>query len=287
MLLKLLYVIGIFFARNLSIRKAYGVAEASARFYYKFAERDKRELKANLKVVLGENVPDDVLERHRIEIFKNFAKYLVDFFRFPNLTKEYLEEHIDTENIDCINKCLEEKKGVILLTLHLGNWELAGAVIANAVGPVNAIVLEHSSKTINNFFIHQRAIRGVKSIPLGVQIKECFKVLKRNEPLAIVGDKDYTDSGTSIDFFGKKALVPKGPAAFALRTGAPVIFTVLTREKNDRFKLHFEEPLRYSPTGDFEKDVKCLMSKYLESFEKYIRKYPDQWYVFREIWNQK
>ena len=100
-------------------------------------------------------------------------------------------------------------------------------------------------------------------------------------------DKDYTGNGIKIDFFGKKAIMPKGPAVISLRTGAPIVFCALIREKNDTYIMNIEEPIKFTPTGNYEEDEKALMKQYLEVFEHYIKKYNDQWYAFRRIWVQE
>jgi KDO2-lipid IV(A) lauroyltransferase len=278
-------MLGFFLAKNVPLRISYGVAEVIARLFYIFSTRDRRELGTNLRVVLGEDTDDDTIKEHEMAVFSNFSKYLTDFFKFPRYTREYISRNINLEGREYIDECLAEGNGLILVSIHLGNWELGGAIVGGLGYSISAIVLEQKNRWVNKFFVQQRAINGLTSIPLGLQVKECFQVLKRNEVLAIVGDKNYTSYGIYVDFFGKKALMPKGAAVFSLKTGAPIIFTAVTREKDNTCKMSFEKPIRYKATGDEEADVKGLMEEYLKSFEKCIRENPDQWYAFRKIWN--
>lgn len=279
-----LYVTGAFLAKILPLKVCYAVAGLVARLFFMFSEKDKEELRENLRVVLGEGADEASINEHIIRVFRNFAKYLADFFRFPVFTEERISKNIKMEGREHLDECLAGGKGALLLGLHLGNWELGGAIVGALKYPISAIVLEHGDRRINEFFVRQRIINRLRSIPVGVQVKECFKVLKRNEVLAVVGDKDYTSSGIYVDFFGKKALMPRGAAVLSLKTGAPIVFCALIREKDNTFKLCFEKPIRYTPTGDHGKDVRALMGEYLRIFEKYIRKDPDQWYAFRKIW---
>jgi len=278
---------GVLLARIVPKRGAYAIAEAVARLYFKFSGSDKDELRVNMRVVLGDGATEEEIDEHVLKVFINFAKYLVDFFSFPKFTEEHIFDNIEIIGREYLDECLSEGRGVILTSVHLGNWELGGAIVGAMKYPISAIVLVHDNKRINDFFVKQRSINDMTSIPIGLQIKECFKALKRNEALAIVGDKNYTSNGIYVDFFGKKALMPKGPAVIALRTSAPIIFTAVTREKGDKFRLSFEKPIKYKSTGDHEKDEKALMGEYLRIFEKYICKYPDQWYAFQPIWNQE
>ncbi|NQT32813.1 MAG: lysophospholipid acyltransferase family protein [Candidatus Omnitrophica bacterium] len=283
-----LYVIGMLLARVLSLKAGYVIAKISANLYCFFAREDRRELTDNLRVVLGEDTPNAVIDEHVRGIFVNFAKYLADFFKFTRYTKEHIDQNIEIVDIENLDDALAEGNGAILLSLHLGNWELGAAIIASIGYPLSALVLEHADKRINDFFVKQRDINSMKVIQMGLQaglrIKECFRVLKKNESLAIVGDKDYTSNGLEIEFFGKKAVLPKGPAVFALKTKAPIVFTVLTREKDDTFKFYFEKSIKCENTGDADKDIRGVMSEYIKLFEKYIRMYPDQWYAFKRLW---
>ncbi|MDD4956066.1 MAG: lysophospholipid acyltransferase family protein [Candidatus Omnitrophica bacterium] len=284
-MLYLLYRTGYFLANAIPIKVSYFIADRVARLFCAFGREDKAALRSNLRVVLGDDVDDKVLDRHVHAVFRNFARYLVDFFRFTRFTEDHIARHITLRGRENLDKALESGKGLILLSLHLGNWELGGAIIGGLNYPISAIILEQPDRKVNDFFVKQRAINGLRSIPLGISIKECYKVLKRNEILAIVGDKDYTNTGIPVEFFGRKAIMPKGAAAFALRTGAPIVFTVVTRMEGDKFCMFFEEPIYPESTGRDEDDVKALMTRYISKFESYIRSYPDQWYVFRKIWD--
>lgn len=246
---------------------------------------DKEGLKSNLRVVLGENADKTLVGKYTVEVFRNFAKYLVDFFRSSRYTEEYIEKNITLKGRENIDNCLSEGNGAIILAMHYGNWELGGAIIGGLKYPITAISLENKDKRIANLFFKQRAINGLRSIPLGMQIKEAFRTLERNELLAILGDKDYTSNGINVRFFGKEAVIPKGPAVFSLKTGAPIIVSAMTRCGDDSFELVFEKPIKPSRTGDYDKDIRVIMEQYLKLFEKYIYKNPNQWYAFTEIWN--
>ena len=281
-----LYIIGIAITRVMPLGALYVLAGFIARLYCACSRRDKEAIKCNLRVILGDGITDAEIDRHVQGIFRNFAKYLVDFFKAQKLTREDIDRFVEIEGIERLDRCLAEGGGAVLLSIHIGNWEMGGAVVGVLGYPVSALVLEHGDKRINDLFVRQRVRNGLKVIPVGIQVKQCFRALKNNEFLAIVGDKDYTSNGEYVDFFGKKAFIPRGPAVLSLRTGAPIVICALTRERDNTFKFRFEEPLRYAPSGDKEKDVKAFMEMYIKVFEKYITQYPDQWYAFRRVWDQ-
>jgi KDO2-lipid IV(A) lauroyltransferase len=285
-MLYFLYRTGFYLTKILPRSWCYVIAEVVAWLFYTFSEKDRENVRRNLKIILGEDAPPEELESHLWAVFKNFAKYLADFFSFTEFNGEYIAENIEIEGRDNLDECMAGGKGVIALSLHLGNWELGGAVVGGLGYPISAIVLKHGSRRVNDFFNRQRALNKMKAIPLGLQVKECFKVLHRGEILAIAGDKDYTGGGIPAELFGRKVILPKGAAVISLKTGAPIIMALLTREKGDRFKLSFSKPVEFKPSGDKDADINGLMAEYLKLFEKKIRAYPDQWYEFRNIWDR-
>ncbi|MBU1084189.1 MAG: lysophospholipid acyltransferase family protein [Candidatus Omnitrophota bacterium] len=286
-MLYIVYKIVFFLTNTLPLRCSYAIASAVARIFYICSTRDRRELKENLRVVMGDGTDGRTLGKCAFRVFRNFGKYMVDFFRCSELTEAYIKEKINVSGLEHLDECVSEGRGTVLVALHLGNWELGGAFIGRSGYPISAIVLDHADKRVNAFFVRQRAVNGLKSIPIGAQIRECFKAIKRNEMVAVVGDKDYTSNGIPVTFFGKKAVIPRGPAVLALRTGAPMVFCGVIRNSDDTYSISFEEPIRQVPTGDHKKDEEELIGKYLRVFERYIRRYPDQWYVFRRIWPQE
>lgn len=279
----LIYRIGQFIALSLPLKAAYGLAVFFSDLHYLFAKSDREAVGDNLKAIFPQKSKRQINEI-KISMFRNFAKYLVDFFRFSRLDIEYIKKNIKVENRGYLDEALSKEKGVITITAHLGNWELGGVVISLLGYPFSAVALPHKDKRVNKFFNFQRESRGIKVIPLGSAVRQCLEVLKKNEILALVGDRDFSARGIILDFFGRPTFLPEGPAAFALKTGAVIIPGFMVRNKDDSFTLRMEPPIEYTPIGDKDKDLKALIGHYKTIFEDYIRRYPDQWYMFRRFW---
>ncbi|MBF0215424.1 MAG: lysophospholipid acyltransferase family protein [Candidatus Omnitrophica bacterium] len=279
-----IYRCGYALAKNLPLRVSYRIAEIVALVYFHFSRKDRKILSDNLKGILGVNAGKKEIDAHTLGILKNFAKYLVDFFRSAGLSKEDILKPVTVKNRQYLDEALSLGKGVIVLTAHLGNWELGAAAVAAMGYPISAIVLNHSDQRINTLFSGNRAINDVKNIPIGVAVRGCYRVLRQNEVLAIAGDRDYTGGGMEIEFFGKKTLMPKGAAQLALRTGASIVGGFLIRQPGDTFVLEFLEPISFEGTDDMDKDLDDLMKKCVSVLEDYVKKYVDQWYVFDRIW---
>lgn len=283
MLSYLFYRIGQFIALHLPLKMGYKIAVFCSDMHYIFADKDRRAVKENLKAIFPEK-PDREIRRIRIRVFRNFAKYLVDFFRFEKLDKEYIKNNIRIENIHYFKEALSKGKGVIILSAHLGNWELGGVAVALSGYPFWVVALPHKDKRVDNFFNSQRESKGIRVIPLGRAVRKSLDVLKENKILALAGDRDFTEKGVILDFFGKATLFPQGTAAFSLKTGASIVPAFMLRNKDDTFTLKIEKPLEFIPTGNRENDLRELITVYKNIFEDYIRRLPDQWYMFRRFW---
>jgi KDO2-lipid IV(A) lauroyltransferase len=283
MLNYIIYRTGQLLALILPLKLAYKIAMLISDIRYIFAYQDRKFVTENLKVIFPEK-PDKEIKIMRINLLRNFAKYLVDFFRFQKIDRKYIERYIRIENINYFNEGLARGRGVITLTAHIGNWELGGVVISLLGYSFWVVALPHKYKRVDDFFNTQREIKGLKVIPLGKAIRQCLKLLRENKMVGLVGDRTFSERGIILDFFGRDTVFPEGPAALALQTGAAIVPGFMLRNKDDTFTLRIEKPLDYLPTGDSEKDIKNVIGLYRVIFQDYIRKYPDQWYMFRRFW---
>lgn len=284
MILYILYRIGVFLALALPLRISYFMAALIADAYCCLSAEDRKAVVANLRVVLGDTVGDKKLQEMAREVFKNFAKYLVDFFRFTKIDKDYIARFVRLEGLERIDAARARGKGAILLSAHIGNWELGGAALSLSGYPVSAVVLTHQNKKINDFFTRQRLKGKMRPIEIGASLKACYRTLKGNGLLALLGDRDFTKNGLSIEFFGKTTLIPKGPAVFAYREGAAILPTFMVREPDDTFRLFIGEPIYADRQQSEELAVVELAKRYLLAIESCIRRHPSQWYVFRDLW---
>lgn len=279
----LIYRLGQLLALALPLKAVYAVAAFLARMQYAFSRKDRLIVYGNLRAIFPDKDEKEIARLAK-EVFENFAKYLGDFFRFEKIDKKFLAGNVKVTGRENLDEALKKGKGAIALSAHIGNYELGGAVISLLGYRFNAVALDHDNKLINDFFIGQRARTGVQVISLKSVLRNCFNALAKGEVLALLGDRDFSNHGIVTDFFGKKTMLPKGPAAFSLKTGAPIVPGFLLRMPDDTFELMFDKPISYRATGDREADEKEVTGLCVKVMEDYIRRYPSQWYMFRRFW---
>jgi len=285
MILYAFYRIGYFLAMSLPISVSYGLARLMGSASYHIYSKERKAIISNLKLIFPGDGDEKRMRRLARSVFVNFAKYLVDFFRFSRVDEAYIKKFVKIDGLKNVDEALSRNKGAILLSAHIGNWELGGIVSSLLRQPMGAVVLTHTNRKINDFFIRQRAFGNLKSIEIGLALRECFRILKNNGLLALLGDRDFSKNGVHINFFGKPTLIPKGPAVFSCRIGSAIVPVFMIREADDTFRLTFERPIYPDAGQGGEARVKQLIEQYSYIIESYVRRYPDQWYMFREVWN--
>jgi KDO2-lipid IV(A) lauroyltransferase len=274
-----LFVLGKTLAQILPREVCYVIARVLAIFKFYFSRDDRKAVMYNLLPIVEEK---GKIKKYTKEVFINFSYYLVDFFRYSKLNQRFIKKYVKVIGLNHIHSGISNKKGIIILTAHLGNYELGAAVTSLLGFPFHAVALSHKDRRLNDFFNHQRESVGIKVIPTGVSIKRCFSALKQGELVGLLGDRDFSRGGLKLKFFSKHAIIPRGPAFFALRTGAYIVPSFFVRESKKFYHLIFEEPI-VGKDSNLEKEESTI-ERYISVLEKYIKKYPQQWYMFEKYW---
>jgi len=215
--------------------------------------------------------------------YKNFARSMIEYGLFPSLKKKGIGDLVTVEGEENFQKALEHGHGAVLITGHFGSWELMGARLAEKGWPIDYLVGEQHNLLVNNLMNSHRTMFGIGLIELGVAAKGVFKAVRGGRMVAMLSDQDAGRDGTIVQFLGRPASTPKGPAAFALKTGAPQICGFVIREGNHH-RVILEKDLGYKPTGDKEADITNLTQAYTSLLEKYITEYPDHWFWLHRRW---
>jgi KDO2-lipid IV(A) lauroyltransferase len=152
---------------------------------------------------------------------------------------------------------------------------------------VNVVASSHTYSKANELFIRERESMNLKVIPVETAGIQALRALKRNEIVCILGDRDPTEQGIEINFFGKPCRFPQGPARFAISTGAPILPAFALRRTNDSFLLTCGDPINVPQEGDKKEKVRQMTQKYAKVIEEIIRWHPEEWTVFYNVWKEE
>jgi KDO2-lipid IV(A) lauroyltransferase len=213
------------------------------------------------------------------EVFRHFGWYLMEFFRGHRD-----DLRVTTSGYHHLLAAARRHPGCIVLTGHVGNWELGAVVLSRMGCPISVVALSHTNPRVNRLFDAQRRRCGVGVIPFGPHAAaRCLRALQEGNVVGLAADRDYGTEGLPVKFAGHHWIVPRGPAVLSLRTGAPVLPTFCIRQAPRTFHLCIEPPL-WPPQGSWgEEEVKSLTQRYAQAIEGAVRRFPTQWLMFKLI----
>ncbi len=276
-----LYQMGIFLTSLLPRSASYCLADLFGFAAYYLLRRKRAILRSNLEMVLsGERLKDKVLRK----VFYNYAHYYATLFQFFRLKDEDIAYLVEVKGEEWLEEALKAGRGVILITSHLGHWDLGGAALARRF-KVNVVAEKLPSERLFNLFTRFRTHQGMKVIAGAKALRRLYVALKCNEVVIILGDRDMDGRGILLPFFGRATTMPKGAAVLARTTGAIVLSGFIVKEEGkEHYTCFVEEEIPISKTNDKKSDLELNTSRIVKVIEDQIRRYPDNWYMFQPIW---
>lgn len=263
------------------------IARILAELRYIFTPRLKRIMRKNMRNILkykeGEKYREENLMKFVKEVYLNFGRYMAEFFTIPKLNHTKLKKKLIVENLNILDEALSKNKGVIALTAHIGNWELAGVFTSMLGYKICAVVIPYQTKKITEIYKNIRESKGIEVIFTGSNPKDFIRFKRENKVMAILGDRVFTEKGVIVDFMGKKAIFPRGPSTLAIKLKTEFISGFLVREDN-KFRLFFEKFDYPDENLNEEEKIDYLLNQSVRIIEKVILKYPTQWLSFQDIW---
>lgn len=238
----------------------------------------------NLRHVLGPQVDKAHLEQVAREIFRNQAKNYYDLFRVAALSAVQIERLVTIYGLQHIDEALSAGKGLIVVSAHFGNLDVAVQAFALRGYPITAIAEHLQPEKLYQYVVSLRASKGIKLIPADSFLRPIFKALRNNEIVGLAADRNLTETGTVVEFFGTPALLPDGHIHLALRTGAKLAMAFSLRKPDNTFEVFVEPPLPLENTGDLNRDIRSGMEQLVATLEKWIGRHPEQWVMFQPVW---
>ncbi|MEZ4502722.1 MAG: hypothetical protein R3C39_08870 [Dehalococcoidia bacterium] len=269
-------------ARAVPVRLAYGAGRLGGRAaYYLWPGGRRRSQNAMRRVAGGDRA---LAKRYARQSFEYYGTYLIDFLRFGSFTPEHVIEAVDFDDWPRIEE-QRQGNGILFVTLHFGNWDLAGAAITTRGIPMVAVADTFAHAGINRLVVGARSRLGMRVLPAERTGPEVLRALQRNDVVALLADVPQGSAGVQVDFFGEPVFLPDGPARIALRTGAPIMVGGVWRR--GPVGAHYDadvELVRFEASGERDADILGLTQAMVEALERLIHRAPEQWYIFRNLW---
>ncbi|HEX9860605.1 MAG TPA: lysophospholipid acyltransferase family protein [Nitrospirota bacterium] len=257
--------------------------------YYRKSGSIVGEQVKNLDRILGPDVSVAAKREVVRRLWRLHGRFLLEHFRFENMSDAEIARLVpEFKGVEHIRKALDKGRGAVILTAHIGHWEL-GAILLKYLGfDVSVVQQLYDSGEQNVILDKGKQVRGINVIPssgnpVGFAVST-HNMLKANGLVAFQGDRDPDKKGIPAEFFGSPAYFPVGPVVLAMKTGAPLVpaFTIMG---DDGLYYPVAEPeIPMTDTGDLDADIRANVSKTTEIIEKYVRMHPEQWFNFYSFW---
>jgi len=251
---------------------------------------DRRHRKValdNLTYVFGcEKSPTEIRQMAR-RIFANLVRVLFEMGWAYRSSPEEVARHVRIDGLIHLQQAYRKGRGVMVLTGHLGSWELLSDAAGVLGYPMNVIYRPLDFKPLDWFFANLRSRSGARLFPKASAMRKVLRSLQDNQLVGTLLDQNSVRrAGVFVDFFGKPACTNKGLALIVQKTRSPVIPIFLVREA-DKYRMVIGPEIPLSLTGDKNRDMEKNTRQFNRVIEAMIRRYPEQWFWVHRRWKTR
>ncbi len=240
----------------------------------------------NISHIVGEPADSPRVRHIARQVFRNQLKNYFDLLRVATLTPDDIRHAIrEVHGLENLQSALSRGHGVVLASAHFGNIDLAAQILALYGFRVTAVAEHLRPERLFEYVRGIRASHGLRFIPIDQSLRPVFRALKANEIVGLALDRNVTDPGRLVPFFGQPARLPDGYLKLALHTQAALVLAFCRRLTDDRFAITIEPEVELVRSGDPEQNMMTNMRRVLAIFERYLSRNPEQWVYFQRVWS--
>jgi len=217
------------------------------------------------------------------DVYAHFGQVLLDILWLSHRSREQVMSLVDVEN----ERALEALRdgGGLMVTAHLGNWELCGIVHGYIFRPIAVVARPLDNPALDRRLATFRERSGNTVIPKQRALGQVLRALRERREVAFLIDQNVQEKdGIFIRFFDRPAAATTVVAALAVKTGCPVIGGHTVLLPNGRYRQVYDPPIRWTPTGNREADIAGLTQQLADMIEAWVREAPEQWLWMHRRW---
>lgn len=212
-----------------------------------------------------------------------FGRMIAELFYHHRLTRSNIDTLVTFRGREYLDRALAEGKGVILATAHTGNWELIGAALALNDYPVVGIAQKQHSEQMDRFINEQRRAPGTE-IVYRSEVRDIVRLLDQGKIIGLLMDQDAHKRGIFVDFLGRPASTPQGPAAIARLRGAPIVPMFISEIRPGLHEIIIHPGMHVEKTADRDADIYSMTERLTRIVEDHIRQHPGEWFWLHNRW---
>ena len=271
-----------FILNILPLSFAYFLAKQVGNFAYTILRYRRPVVMDNLRIAFGSEKEETELKKIAAESYRQIAMSFIELLIAPKLQKQ-IHQIMTPKDFRLIQRLLQQGKGLIAVSGHLGNWELQGAAAATAMNePFTVAAVQQSNPYINRFITRRRNEMGMQVAGTKEAMKLLLKALKNKQAVGLAADQNAGHTAVFVDFFGKVAATQPGPAQLALKYKAPMLVGAAIRTGPGQFKM-----LARQVEIQEEDTLETLTQRHVKILEDFIRQYPEQYFWMHRRWKHR
>lgn len=279
------YVLNRGLAQLVPLGLGYWLSVPIADTFYTLWKRKRETTKRNQARILARSEDDPLVEHMAQRTFRHFGRYIVELLSVQGWSLDVMRERIDVEGDEHFAQAAGMGKGVIFVSAHMGAVEVASTLALVKGFRITSVAEQLNPKMLMDWVVTCRSRMGIELLPSRGSGLTLVRKLRNREMVALVVDLGVSaGDGVRIPFFGHETVFPAGPARLARLSGAPIVFGWAVRKPRGRYQAHISPPFLSDRDLDPGDDVAQMTRRIVAEFEQAVRRYPDQWYVFRDMW---
>lgn len=268
--------------RWLPEKQAYRLFYLGGRLLVKRKGKSIERLRSNLARVKPDYSPSEI-DKLLSEAMDSYLRYWCDTFRFPDWSNARVMNTVRVNNESLLVDAIAAGNGAIVCLPHAGNWDHAGAYFCSKGMRVVTVAERLKPEKLFLKFLDFRAAIGMEVLPLGSRvIATLSQRLRKGGLVALIADRDLSNAGVEVKFFGAPARMPAGPAILAINTGSPLI-TAYVSYTAEGLLIDFAL-INIPDEGSQEERISKIVQACADNFAIGIAQYPQDWHMLQRIW---
>ncbi|MBR7829419.1 phosphatidylinositol mannoside acyltransferase [Actinospica sp. MGRD01-02] len=281
------YATGWSLVRRLPERTAYALFRQVADRSWRKRGKSVRRLESNLARVLGPSATEEQIRAVSKQGMRSYMRYYCDTFRLETWSRERVVSTFKLENEQLLRDLLASRRGVVLALPHMGNWDHAGAWVAGiAEGGFTTVAERLKPEKLFERFLRYRESIGMEVLPLTGGTGTFGGLIRRLRAgglVCLVAERDLTDRGVPVRFFGETTKLPAGPAALAVSTGAALCPVTLWYSEDAAHAKVWPE-IEVPAEGTRQEKIAYLCQQVADVFAQGIAEHPADWHMLQRLW---
>lgn len=254
---------------------------------YYLVKKERQKALDGLNFVFKDEKSTGEIRKIAVECFKNLGRNLAEFLIMDRFTLEQLKSFVSVDGFEKVEPFLKDKKGFLVVSAHIGNWELlAGYFGRNGYAPT-VVGKKIYYEKYNDFLVNIRTNMGVSTVYRDGALRSIVKILRGGSFVCILADQDVDSiDGVFVDFLGKKAYTPSGPALIAMAVNVPIVPVFILRDGYNH-RIVIDDVITPVKSQNKENDVLENTRAWNNVVQKYVMNYPQQWVWVHKRWKTK